>query len=187
MKKPFRFLSLTGKRAVVVLVSVILVAVLAVDATLAYLITRTDTFENIFTPPVMRLSLEGIDDITNTGDVPMYVRALGVANWVSVDDEHTILAEDPLHGDDFTIDFVTEGWFLASDGFYYYENVLAPGEQIQLFLSATQLKEKAGYELRLEILSSGIQATPTEAIAAAWPAVRITENGTLAEAEEVAR
>ena len=179
MKKPFRFLSLTGKRAVLVLVSVILVAVLTIDATLAYLITQTDTFENIFAPPVMRLSLEGIDDITNTGDVPMYVRALAVANWVSVDDEHTVLAEDPVIGVDFEVKFVKDDWFLASDGFYYYRKVLAPKDQVQLLTSATQLKEKLGYELRLEILSSGIQATPPEAVAKAWPAVRITEDGTL--------
>ena len=181
MKKPFRFFSLTGKKAVALLVAVILLTVAAADITLAYLITRTDTFENSFTPPVLRLSLEGIDDITNTGDVPIYVRALAVANWISVDDEHTVLSEDPQIGVDFEVTFVTAGWFLASDGFYYYEKILAPGEQVQLFTSATQLKEKLGYELRLEILSSGIQATPPEGIAEAWPAVRVTENGTLAK------
>ena len=182
MKKPFRFFSSTGKKAVVLFVLTLVLIVTAIDVTLAILITKTDTFENIFDPPVLRLSLEGIDDITNTGDVPVYVRALAVANWRSTDDEHTILSETPVVGINFSIRFVTEGWFLASDGFYYYEKPLGPGEQVQLFLSATQLEEKTGYELHLEILSSGIQAYPTDAIAAAWPAVRVTDNGLLARA-----
>ena len=181
MKKPFRFFSLTGKKAVVLLVLTLVLTITAINVTLAILVTKTDTFENIFSPPVLRLSLENVDDIVNTGDVAVYVRALAVANWISVDDEHTVLSEDPQIGVDFEVTFVTAGWFLASDGFYYYEKILAPGEQVQLFTSATQLKEKLGYELRLEILSSGIQATPPEGIAEAWPAVRVTENGTLAK------
>ena len=188
MKKTFRFLSLTGKKAVALLVLTLVLVITAVDVTLAILITKTDTFENIFSPPVIRLSLEGIDDIVNTGDVPVYVRALAVANWVSVEDEHTILAETPKAGVDFEIKFEKEDWFYAeADGFYYYKKALNPKDGIALFTSAVQKVEKSGYELKIEILSSGIQAYPGSAVEEAWPTVRVMEDGTLIEATEVAR
>lgn len=172
-----------GKRDLVLLVSTILLLSLFVGSTVAYIATKTDTKDTTFDPPVVRLSLEGYDDVTNTGNVPVYVRSLAVANWLSTEDEHTILSETPKVGVDFEITFVTEGWFLASDGFYYYSKPLGPGESIALFTEAVQLVEKDGYELRLELLSSAIQTSPTDAINAAWPAVQINENGELERAE----
>lgn len=176
MKKPFRFFKWSGKKAVVLFVLTLSLVFVAVDVTLAYLLVKTDSLDSIFTPPVLHVSLEGIDDITNTGDVPVYVRALGVANWVSEDDEHTVLSEVPRGGGvDFQVNAVSEGWFEASDGFYYYENPLAPGESVPLFESVIQTGTRVGYELRMEIISSGIQAYPEEAIAEAWPAVQIVD------------
>ena len=188
MKKPFRFFSLTGKKAVVLLVLTLVLTITAINVTLAILVTKTDTFENIFSPPVLRLSLENVDDIVNTGDVAVYVRALAVANWISLEDEHTILAADPVIGEDFVIDFKTENWFYSeADGFYYYRYPLAPNGRVKMIESATQTQEKPGYELRLEILSSGIQAYPAEAVEHAWPTVRVMEDGSLEEVTEVAQ
>ena len=136
---------------------------------------------NIFSPPVVRISLRDHDEITNVGTVPVYVRALAVVNWVPADEEHSILSEVPTVGEDLEIDFITEGWFLASDGFYYYERPLAPGDHVAIVLEATQIKEKLGYELKLTLLSSSIQASD-DAINAAWPAVLVNENGELESA-----
>ena len=147
MKKTFRFFKWTGKKAVFLFVLSVALVVTSVNVTVAVLLTRTETIENTFSPPVLHISLEGIDDIKNTGDLPVYVRAYSIVNWYSLDDEHTILADAPQVNVDFQVTFHTGGWFLASDGFYYYEKVLNPGEQIQLMTHAYQLTEKDGYRV----------------------------------------
>jgi hypothetical protein len=101
------------------------------------------------------------------------VRAFAVANWVSETDEHTILPETPQFGVDFAAEFVMENWFLASDGFYYYRHALEAGESAKFLRSATQIKQKEGYELQLRIVSEAIQVTPVDAIHEAWPMVRV--------------
>ena len=173
MKKPFRFLKWSGKKAVTLFVVTLLLVFTVVDVTFAILVTKTDALKNIFFPPDMRISMEGADDINNVGDVPVYVRAFAVANWISETDEHTILPETPQFGVDFTADFVMENWFLASDGFYYYRHVLEAGEAVEFLRSATQIKQKEGFELQLRIVSEAIQVTPVDAIHEAWPAVRV--------------
>lgn len=182
MKKTFRFFKWTGKKAVFLFVLSVALVVTSVNVTVAVLLTRTETIENTFSPPVLHISLAGIDDIRNTGDLPVYVRAYSIVNWYSLDDEHTILADAPQVGVDFQVTYHTDGWFLASDGFYYFENILEPGEELHLYDKIVQLVEKPGYELRFEIISSGIQADPKEAVEAAWPAVKVSDNGTLVSA-----
>ena len=86
-------------------------------------------------------------------------------------------------GQDLEITFITENWFLASDGFYYYKKPIQPGEGVALVYEAYQLTEKDGFKMELEILSSSIQASD-EAIDAAWPAVRINESGELEKVPE---
>ena len=179
MKRIFQFLKSTRKRTLVLLVSTVTVLSIAIGTTVAFIITKTDTYDNTFVPPIAKIHLEGYDDITNVGNIPVYVRSLAIVNWLSTDDEHTISSETPKVGVDFEVDFVTEGWFLASDGFYYYTKQLNPGESVVLLTEAVQLKEKAGYELRLQLLSSSIQANPVDAINYAWPAVQVNENGEL--------
>ncbi len=183
MNKTFSFFRWTGKKAVLLFVLSVALIVTSVNVTVAVLLTKTEPIENTFTPPVLHVSLEGIDDIKNTGDVPVYVRAFSVVNWVSTDNEHTILSTRPEEDVDFKVEFHTDGWFLASDGFYYFENALAPGEELHLFDMVTQLVEKPGYELRFEILSSAIQANPTEAVEEAWRAVKVADDGTLVSAD----
>ena len=187
MKKPFRFLKWSGKKAVTLFVVTLLLVFTLVDATFAFLVTKTDTLKNIFFPLDLRISMEGADDINNVGDVPVYVRALAVVNWASLADEHTILSEKPQVGEDFTVEFIKDNWFLASDGFYYYRYPLEAGASVQFLKSAQQLKQKDGYELQLRIVSTSIQVAPVEAVHEAWPAVRVVrvnEIDQLVKAEE---
>ena len=167
------------KRSLLLVISAIVLLTLATGTTVALIITNTDTPSNIFVPPVTRISLDGYDDISNVGNVPVYVRAFAVANWLSTEDEHTVLSETPKEDEDFIIETVSEGWFLASDGFFYYEMPLGAGEHVALFTEAVQISEREGYELRLQILSSSIQASPSDAVHQAWPAVQVNENGKL--------
>ena len=187
MKRFFEFFKQTGNRAVVLLISTMLLITMAVGTTVALIMAKTDTTGNTFDPPVVRISLEGYDDITNAGTVPLYVRSLGVVNWVSKEDEKTILSEVPKSGEDFSVYFVTEDWFLASDGFYYYSKPLYPGETVILFTEAVQLTKKDGYELHLRLLSGSIQAYPVDAVEEAWPAVQVDPDGNLVEKEGYTR
>ena len=171
------------KRTLILLLSAIVLVSGALSATVAILVTRTDTADNTFSPPHVRITLRDYDEITNIGNVPVYVRALAVVNWMSLEDEHTIHAVKPKVGQDLEITFITENWFLASDGFYYYKKPIQPGEHVALVYEAYQLTEKDGFKMELEILSSSIQASD-EAIDAAWPAVRINESGELEKVPE---
>ena len=181
MKRILHLIRHAKKRTLILVGSVALVLALAIGTSFALLITRTNSVDNTFVPPISRISLDGQDDIVNTGNIPVYIRAYALANWYSTDDEHTILSEKPQAGVDYSIDTNVEGWFLASDGFYYYTKVVEPDPEnpVPLFTSAIQLKHKDGYELRIQILASSIQIDPVDAIQDAWPAVRVNENGEL--------
>ena len=179
MKRILHLIKHAKKRTLILVGSVALVLALAIGTSFALLITRTNSVDNTFVPPTSTISLEGYDDIKNTGNIPVYIRAYALANWYSTDDEHTILSEKPQANVDYSIHTIGENWFLASDGFYYYTKVLEPNESVALFTSATQIKQKTGYELRIQILASSIQIDPVDAIQDAWPAVRVNENGEL--------
>ena len=181
MKIPSILRSGTGKRAVAFLISTVLLIICTIGTSLAILVANTGSIENIFSPPVVRISLKDYDEVTNVGTVPVYVRSLAVVNWIPTGEEHSILAEKPIVGEDLTITFITDGWFLASDGFYYYKKPLGPNEHIALIAEAIQTTEKLGYEMKLTLLSSSIQASD-DAINAAWPAVQINEQGELERA-----
>ena len=117
----------------------------------------------------------------------MYARAATVLTWVSQADQNTILSQTPVYGVDYMLEYDTDNWFLASDGFYYYKKAIPPkstveekNDHIIVFLTRGEMrKPKEGYDLRLRILSSSIQAEPIEAIESSWPAVTVNPDGTL--------
>lgn len=175
MNRIFHFFKHMNKRALALLLSSVLLTCAAVGTTVAWIMQQTEPQGNTFTPPDARIALDTHDEILNKGNIPVYVRAMAVVNWYSTAEEHTILSEKPVENVDFEIDTVAGGWFLASDGFYYRTEPLAPGESVTLFTNAYQIKEKTGYELRLLILSESIQTYPIDAIHAAWPAVTVND------------
>lgn len=186
MRKTFRFFKWSGKKAVVLFILTVLLLVAAVDITIAFLALRTDSIENRY--PAPDFNIENAENtIINSGDVPMYARAATVLSWVSQADQNTILSQDPVYGVDYMLEYNTDEWILASDGFYYYKKAIPPkstvegnNDHIIVFLTGGgMLKPKEGYDLRLRILSSGIQAEPIEAIESSWPAVTVNPDGTL--------
>ncbi len=179
MKRILHFFKHINKRALILLISGTLLLSAAVGTTVAWIVQKTDSQGSSFTPPDARIALDSHDEILNKGNIPVYVRAMAVVNWYSTEEEHTILSEVPKEGVDFEIDTVSSGWFPGSDGFYYYEKTLLPGESVVLFTEAHQITEKTGYELRLLLLSESIQTNPIDAIHDAWPAVDVDANGRL--------
>ena len=165
-----------NKRNLVLLLSLALLLTATVGATLAYVITKTDLLTNLFLPSKVDCAVEKSGDaytVKNTGDTDAYVRIAVVATWKGTDD--TVYAQAPILGADYTLELDSR-WVAGSDGFYYYEKALLPGESVTILAQATRLEtEKAGYELRLQLLTTSIQADPIDAVHAAWPAVEVVE------------
>ena len=179
MSKTFQFFIWSGKKAVAFLVLTVALSLAIVGTTLAYIITQTDILQNIFEPAKVDIEING-NDIENKSDVDVYIRAAVVVNWV--DGDGAILSTSPVEGDDK--DYVLEvatGWKQGSDGFYYYlSKVPSTTESIELLESVTQKKTKDGYTLRVQVLSSAIQAEPAEAVKSSWTVVTgIDNNGNL--------
>lgn len=68
------------------------------------------------------------DEILNDGlrklslkayDYPVYTRAAVSVNWQSDDNTISASAQQPVEGDDYTLEF-DNGWVLNDDGYYYY-------------------------------------------------------------------
>ena len=175
MSKTFQFFIWSGKKAVAFLVLTVALSVAIVGTTLAYIITQTDILQNIFEPAEVNIEIDG-DDITNTGDTDVYVRAAVVINWV--DGDGAILSTMPVAGVDYDIVFnedtaLTSGWVQGSDTFWYYvDTPLEAGKTANALInSITQKTTKDGYTLRVQVLSSAIQAEPAEAVFGAWTSV----------------
>lgn len=126
-RKPILYLSLS------------LLFLFTVGATLAYVFTSTNPVENQFNPsevscavvengnsPVFG-SVVDIDEvkkdvkIKNTGDTDAYIRAAVIINWASSDGSKVWATKpDPDH--DYTIRYIlNNGWFDGGDGYYYYK------------------------------------------------------------------
>ena len=187
MSKTFQFFIWSGKKAVAFLVLTVALSVAIVGTTLAYIITQTDILQNIFEPAKVDIEING-NDIENKSDVDVYIRAAVVVNWV--DDNGTpedksddvILSTSPVAGTDYTLSTAT-GWTQGSDGFYYYLSKVPPTSEptsIKLLESIIQNKTKDGYTLRVQVLSSAIQAEPAEAVKLSWTCVTgVDANGNL--------
>ena len=180
MQKTFHFLKWSGKKAILLSVLTIILAVAAIGATLAFIIVQTTPIENTFPPPNLSINIIEGNDIQNDGDVPVYVRAAVVVNWV--DGEGAILSEQPTAGD-YTLT-IANGWVKGADGFYYHTAPLEVGENnpaakaILIDAENSNLtKTNGNYKLRVQVLASAIQTTPTNAVVESWGVA--VENGQL--------
>lgn len=129
----------------IIITLVILLLLVAVGTTLAYVFTETEPVENTFIPsrvscavvengkePVSG-SLVNISDsknnvqIQNTGDTDAYIRVAVTVNWMNADGTR-VWAQKPIQNTDYTITYnlSENGWFDGGDGFYYYSKAVSP-------------------------------------------------------------
>ena len=180
MLKTFRFFKWSGRKTVAIFaILMILIVSASFSTTVAYLTKKTTAKPTTYAPAEIEISSWTYNDVINAGDSKIFVRALIVNAWVSNDESKTVYAQDPVQGVDYELT-IEDGWFLASDGFYYRSQRLNAAQSVN-FVTATQLKEKDGYTLRILVLYSGLQADYEPAINQAWPAVTV-ENGRLVKA-----
>ena len=160
------------------LVSILLLACIAVGGTLAFLIAQAGPVVNTFQPSKVATEVEETlvgntktdVKIKNTGDTNAYIRAAVVVTWKDADGN--VCGQAPVAGTDYNIVFATDtGWTKSADGFYYYTTpVVSKGETGILITSCSPVADKApeGYSLDVMILGSGIQSVPTDVVTQVW-------------------
>ena len=187
----------------IIITSVILLLLVSVGTTLAYVFTETEPVENIFIPS--RVSCEVVENgnepvsgslvnisdsknnvqIQNTGDTDAYIRVAVVVNWASADGS-CVWAQTPAD-DDYTITYnLSNGWFNGGDGFYYYSKAVSPGESTSVLideakqlLAAPKGTDGTQYYLSIEIVASAIQSTPETIVENHWGVT--VENGVITQ------
>ena len=175
------------KRQLIVLLLVFaLILTLSVGTALAFLAMRTNPLENIFQPAEITCAIEENFDgsrksdvrIRNTGTAPAYIRAEVVVTWVN--SGGSVAAEKPAEGIDYEIIFAEDtGWISGTDGYWYHAAAVGPSDPTGVLIrECTQITEKTGCQLVVEILASAVQSEPQEAVADAW-GVTVNPDGTI--------
>lgn len=191
-----------------IITSVVLLLLIAVGATLAYVFTSSGPVENTFKPSNVACAVvengsaaENTDNIVttgtsktnvqikNTGDTDAYIRVAVVVNWMSADGSR-VWAQKPVSGVDYTITYdLANGWFDGGDGFYYYSKVVSPTDLTSILIKEATLANGAiapvgtdgtQYYLSVEIIASAIQSAPASTVSEQWDVV-VSADGTISK------
>ena len=141
------FPKLKGKRRMVAALALALILVCTVGGTLAYVFTHSGPVENTFTPSKVTTAVvengkeytnnsvsvtEKKDvKIKNTGETEAYIRATVVATWKKIE---KVGNQEVVHVYAMapTCDFNSAtNWIAGADGYYYYNEQVAPGQILQ--------------------------------------------------------
>lgn len=167
-------------KSLLALVLVALLLTIAVSGTLAYLVDRTQTVTNTFTPTQVDIEVKDdykIENVNNPKNVDAYVRAAVLVNWKLGND---VFGEVPTG---YSWEIGTD-WEKAADGFYYYKKKLPVGSVTPAlvvdFQKGTASAPATEFELTVEILAQAIQAEPDSVVETVWSSgVSDANNGTL--------
>lgn len=153
-------------KSTALIIAIVLILVMAVGGTVAYIVTHTGPVINTFTPTNAKITVvEDIKDnvknsitVKNEGTgFPVYIRVALVAN--AIDDKGNVSgnAEVPA----FT---PGENW-IEKGGYYYYKLPVEVDASTGNLLSAPmQLQTNT----QVIVAADAIQATPKDAVAEAW-------------------
>ena len=168
--KRIKKLSHMSKRAVLLVLSLVMILSVSVGGTLAYLIAQSETKTNVFEPG--DVTTETKEDFTPSGNksdvristegsnVDTYVRAKIVVTWV--DAAGKVLAEEPVKDYEYTISINEVGWMQGDDGFWYCKEVVKAGKETPVLITNCYPIDKRGpvdAKLQVTILSQAIQAS----------------------------
>lgn len=177
------FISKNGSHApkaksTALIIAIVLILVMAVGGTVAYIVTHTNPVINQFTPTEAKITVvENIENnvkksITVRNDstgVPVYIRVALVAN--AIDDNGTVTgnAEVP----EFTLgaDWVKIGEY------YYYTSAVEVGYSTGNLLGD---KMTLAANTQVIVVADAIQATPKDAVNKAW-GVTVDGNGRISK------
>ena len=170
-----------NKKAWLLLIAVAAMLLAVVGGTVAYLVTRTNSKVNTFTPSKVACAVEETFknnvksdvQVKNTGDTEAYLRAVVLVTWQ--DASGNVLGTAPVAGQDYSITMPGSTKWAQADGFWYYSEAVAPGASTEALIGECRpLKAapQAGYTLHVEIVASAIQSTLGAKAQAAWAAAQ---------------
>lgn len=160
-----------GKRSLAALIALVLIICVAVGGTIAYIVTQTDKVENKFTPADVQIAIkeefDGADkssitvqNVEDDKNVPCYIRVKLVSNMQ--DDKGNVTDSAAINT--FNLN---DKWFDGGDGCYYYKDVVNVGDSTANLLAGGEKITLTNGQV-VEVLAEGIQATPIDAVKAAW-------------------
>ena len=163
--------------AIKLVICLILLLMISVGGTIAFVVTHTSEIRNTFTESVVKCEVdETFKDnvksnvsIKNTGDTTAYIRAFVNVTWMN---ESGQVASVSPKSTDYMIEYSTSGWLKGSDGYYYYSSPVQPNDKTAVLINSCRLLETAsapdGYYLSVEIVCSAIQSTPVSVVSDIW-------------------
>ncbi len=181
---------LRWNRSFVLVVSVLVLLLGIVGASLAYLTMKTPAVKNEFT--YGKVSCEVLEDfdgtvksnvrIKNTGNIPAYIRARVVVTWKN--EKGDIYGTKPVLGSaadednknyDYSFDYNPSWICMTTDSgglYFYFPEFIGPDAETDWMLYNFKKNENAnvpeGYDLSVEILADAIQSEPVSAVEEAW-------------------
>ena len=177
--KRIKKLSHMSKRAVLLVLSLVMILSVSVGGTLAYLIAQSETRTNVFEPgEVTTTTEEKFDGIlkenvqisAEKSNIDTYIRAKIVVNWI--EENGNVSALSPAIDTDYTISINNVDWTQKGDGFWYCKDVVKAGEKSPVLINSCAPNENMGpvnAQLQVTILSQAIQASD-KAVEDAWGA-----------------
>ena len=172
-----------NKKAWLLLIAVAAMLLAVVGGTVAYLVTRTNSKVNTFTPSKVACSVvetfknnvKSNVQVKNTGDTAAYLRAAVIVTWQ--DANGNVLGTAPVAGQDYSIAMPASAKWAKDDGdgFWYYSEAVAPGASTEALIKNCEPLEaapQAGYTLHVEIVASAIQSTLGTSAQTAWAAAQ---------------
>lgn len=171
-----------SKKTGALFLSLLLIAVVAVGGTLAWLSAKTDEVKNTFIPGEITTTVtekfDGKDKteilVKNDGNIPAYVRVKLVTYRVNDKGEH-------IGGEAEIPNFKLGSGWVQFGGYYYYTQPVAAEETAPNMLgeggiTLEKYTDPDGGKQVIEVMAEAIQSVPAEAAGEAW-GVTISENG----------
>lgn len=168
---------LMRRKQILLICSIAVLVIGLVGGSIAYLLTKTDSVVNRFTPADSQVDInEDFDNVvkknvnfTNKSDYPVFVRAKYVANWVMGEgDSKQVYPGTP----EIDKDINTSDWVLKDDGYYYYNQVVAAEATTPNFINKIGYKDDnappEGYHLEVNVIVETVQSDPLDAVNELW-------------------
>jgi len=154
-------------------VALLIVLLLTCSTVYAYMFAKSQTAETAFVPAQVSCkvsetfenNIKSSITVTNTGNIPAYVRVRLVTYWV--DGEGNVA---PLASPSLTVSVDESKWLTGSNNTFYYKTPVASEAQTSDLLNggSIKLKTEEGYAQVVDVFAEAIQADPTKAVEESW-------------------
>ncbi len=165
------------RRGLVLAAALALTLIFSAGGTLAWLAASTEETVNTFSPAQMEITVrEDFDGKTkksvkveNKSETAVYIRVALVPTWVD-ETTHEPVAQSASLDDLIFTTLPASGWVEHGDYYYYTQPVSAGSITPELFTRAVVKANAApaGCTMDLQVLAQAVQATPKDAVIAAW-------------------